>query len=69
MGMGIKKKELERIMMDYVRWLFRLDFCTPQYIIQRELGLIKLKCEWEIRTMNYDQKVREKEERYYVQKC
>lgn len=32
-----EEKELERIMMDYVRWLFRLDFCTPRYVIQTEV--------------------------------
>lgn len=30
-------------MLDYVRWVFRLDFCTPRYIITRELGLDRLR--------------------------
>lgn len=41
-----KKKELEKVMMDYVRGVFRLDFCTPRYVILRELGLEKLKISW-----------------------
>jgi len=27
--------------MDYVRWLFDLDFCTPRYVITRELVMDK----------------------------
>ena len=32
-----EKGDLEKVMLDYVRWVFRLDFCTPRYIILREL--------------------------------
>lgn len=28
-----EKGELEKIMLDYVKWIFNLDFCTPRYII------------------------------------
>lgn len=38
-----ERKELEKIMLDYVRWVFKLDFLTPSYVIRRELGLEKLK--------------------------
>jgi len=38
-----KKSELEKIMLDYIRWVFRLDFCTSRYIILKELGIKKLK--------------------------
>lgn len=38
-----EKKELEKVMLDYVRWVFKLDFCIPRYVIIRELGLKKLK--------------------------
>jgi len=31
------------ILLDYVRWLFDLDFCTPKYVITRELVMNKLK--------------------------
>jgi len=40
---GMEKEELEKIMMDYVRWIFRLDYCVPRYVIIRELGMDKLK--------------------------
>jgi len=41
----IEREELEKIMMwkDYVRWMFRLDFCTPKYVITREIGIDKLR--------------------------
>jgi len=29
----IEKEELEKIMIDYVRWMFRLDYCTLRYDI------------------------------------
>jgi len=38
-----EKEELEKVMMDYVRWLFGLDFCTPRYVITRELVMDKLR--------------------------
>lgn len=38
-----EKKELEKIMSDYTRWLFNLDFCTPRYTIMRELCMNKLR--------------------------
>lgn len=41
--MGQEKKELEKVMMDYVRWVYRLDFSIPRYIIRKELGIDKLK--------------------------
>lgn len=37
-----ERKELEKIMLDYVRWVFNLDFCTPRYLITN-LGLDKLR--------------------------
>jgi len=30
-------------MMDYVRWMFSLDFCTPRYVILRKLAIEKLR--------------------------
>jgi len=36
-----EKIELEKIMFDYIRWMFGIEFCTPRYI--QELGLLKLK--------------------------
>lgn len=41
-----EKEELENVMLDYVRWLFRLEFCTSIYIITKELRMNKLKVRW-----------------------
>lgn len=38
-----ERKGLGKIMMDYTRWVFKLDFCTPRYMIYRELGFKKMK--------------------------
>ena len=39
-------KELEKIQLDYFRWVLRLDFCTPRYIIYEETKIDKLKISW-----------------------
>lgn len=37
-----EKNVLKKIMIDYVRWVFSVDFRTPRYMIYRELfGEIK----------------------------
>jgi len=53
-----EKVELERIMNDYIRWLFGLEFCTPRYLISRELGMVKLSVGWGIRAMRFEERVR-----------
>jgi len=45
-------------MLDYTRWLFRLDFCTPRYLITRELYMDKLRIRWGIRARRYELKVK-----------
>lgn len=51
-----ERKELKKIMMDYMRWIFKLDFCTPRYLITRETGLGKLKIGWGLRARRYEEK-------------
>jgi len=58
---GKKKKELEKIMMDYVRWIFRLDYCTSRYVITWELGMDKLKIGWGIRVKRFEEKIKNRE--------
>jgi len=53
-----EREELEKIMLDYVRWLFRIDFCTPRYIIYREIGLEKLRIGWSIRALRFEERCR-----------
>lgn len=43
-GNGKKKRNWKTL--DYVRWLFRLEFCTSIYIITKELRMNKLKVRW-----------------------
>lgn len=56
-------------MLNYVRWIFRLDFCTPRYLIHRELGLNILKIDWDIRAIRFGKKVKEKDDERLVKKC
>jgi len=50
-------------MMDYVRWLFRLDFYTPRYVITREVGVDKLRIGWNIRKKE-EERINRSEKRY-----
>jgi len=52
--------------LDYIRWIFKLDFCTPKYIITRELGIEKLRIVWELRVRKFEEKIREMEEKRCV---
>lgn len=75
MGYGVElwgwseRRELERVMWDYIRWVFRLKFCTPRYLIHRELRLDKMKVEWGIRARRFEEKIRDMEESRWVKKC
>jgi len=51
-----EKSELKKIILDYVRWIFKLDFCTPRYVIMRELVMDKLKVGWGLRARKYEEK-------------
>ncbi|KYM77119.1 hypothetical protein ALC53_12414 [Atta colombica] len=53
-----EKGELEIIMLDYVRWIFNLDFCTPRYVIMRKLIIDKLKVGWSLRARRYEEKIK-----------
>lgn len=53
--------------MDYIRWVLRLDFCTPRYVILWELGLEKFKIGWGI--MRYEKRNREKQDGSLVRAC
>jgi len=64
-----EKKELEKILYDYVRWTYRLDFCTPRYIMARELGIENHKIEWGIRAMRHEERMRKKKEEELAKKC
>ncbi|KYM98815.1 hypothetical protein ALC62_10462 [Cyphomyrmex costatus] len=64
-----EKEVLEKVMLDYVRWIFRLDFCTPRYIIMRELAMDKLKIGWGIIARRYEEKIRKGFTGDWVREC
>lgn len=45
-------------MFDYIRWVFKLDFCTPRYLMTRELGIEKLKIRWSTRTRRFEERIK-----------
>jgi len=55
--------------LDYIRWIFKLDFCTPRYIITRELGIEKLRIGWGLRARKFEEKIGEMEEKRWVKMC
>ena len=64
-----ERKELEKIMLDYVRWIFNLKFCTPRYMMSNELGLKKLRIGWGIRAMKYEEKIRAADDNRWIKMC
>lgn len=64
-----EQKVLEKVGMDYVRWILGLDFCTPRYIIQRETGYNSLKIRWGLRAMKFEKKIKDMEETRIIKKC
>ncbi|XP_043476186.1 uncharacterized protein LOC122507501 [Leptopilina heterotoma] len=52
-----EKKELEKIQMDYFRWILRLDICTPKYIVYKETETYKMKIDWSKRATKYEEKI------------
>lgn len=65
----VERGQLEKIQLDYVRWILRLDFCTPRYIMQKELDLEKMKGRWGIRAWKYEEKVRNRNEEKLTWQC
>lgn len=64
-----ERKELEKIKLDYVRWIYKLEFCTPRYIMEKELELRRMKTRWGIRAMKYEEKIRRRGEEKLTRQC
>jgi len=65
MGRG----SLEKIMLDYVRWIFNIEFYTPRYVIMRELAKEKLRIGWGIRVMRYERRLKKRREGNLLRCC
>lgn len=65
----VEMEKLEKIMMDYVRWLFGLESCTLRYIISRELMMDKLRVGWGIRARRYENRIKEGRAGEIVKEC
>lgn len=62
-------KELEKIQVDYLRWILRLDFCTPRYLIYKETDSRKLKIGWSKRAVKFEEKVGKMGDERLVKMC
>lgn len=49
--------------------MFRLDFCTPRYVMEKELRMDKLRIGWGIRAMRYEEKLMGSKEESIMKKC
>lgn len=58
MGLGGEKRAREGNDRLYKMGI-QLDFCTPRYVITRELDLDRQGIEWSIRAMRYEARIRE----------
>lgn len=56
-------------MLDYVRWVFKLDCHTLRYLILRELELEKLKIIWGLKAIKFEERIRDKEKRDLLKVC
>lgn len=56
-----ERKNLEKVILVYVRWVFKLNFCIPKYLITR-VRIRKVKGGMGIRARKYEEKIREMEE-------
>lgn len=54
----VEREELEKIMLDYVRQIFNLEFCTSSYLITRELVTDKLRVGWGIKARRNEEKIK-----------
>lgn len=50
-------------MMDYIKWMFKIDFYAPRYIITRELGMEILKIGWGKRSYRFEGKIQKEKGR------
>lgn len=64
-----EKGDLEKIMLDYVRWIFRIDLCTPRYIILKKLGLEAMRIRCGLWAREFEKKVKEKSEENLMKIC
>jgi len=52
--------------MDYVRWIFKFDFCTKILNIK---GVRTGKVKWEIRALKFEEKIRGRKENNLLKIC
>ena len=61
--------DFEKIQLDYVRWVLRMDFCTPRYIVYEETDTWKTRTDWVKRAIKYEEKIYELEDYRLVKRC
>lgn len=64
-----EKKELEKIKINYIRWILKLDIWTPKYIIYKETYTRKLNLHWGARAVRFDQRVAKLEDNRLIKIC
>lgn len=52
-----EEKRIRKIQADYYRWVLRLNFNTPRYILRKKTEVYKMKIEWVRRAVKYEEKI------------
>ena len=52
-----KFEEVEKIKKQYIKWAFKIDRCTPDYLVRREMKEHELYIETIERAMKYEEKI------------
>ena len=64
-----ERKELESIQNKYYRWTLGLEYCTPAYVIKKELKIDRMAEKWGKQAMMFEEKIRKMAEERLVKKC
>lgn len=67
---GWKEREgLEKIQENHFRWILGLDYCTPRYLVRKELNVNKMREKWSMRALKYEERIRKLGEERLVKIC
>ena len=52
-----KRNELEKIQLDYLRWILKSKFQMPKYLILKETDSRKWEIDWRKRAIKFEEKI------------
>ena len=64
-----ERKGLEKVQTHYLRWILKLDFCTPRYLIYKETDSMKLRIKWGNRAVKFEEEISKQGQERLTNKC